>query len=80
MYTVPNTEPPKIIGGTIKDGETSITARAIDNEAYIEIAFNKEVTGHVALQTEDGEDVGWLGRIEGTKPIVELVKGKDHLL
>ena len=77
MYTVPNTEPPKIIGGTIKDGETGITAYAIDRKGYIKIEFNKEVTGHVALQTEDGEDVGWLGRIEGTKAIVELVKGKD---
>ena len=77
IYTVLDTEAPKIIGGTIKDGETGITAYAIDRKGYIKIEFNKEVTGHVALQTEDGEDVGWLGRIEGTKAIVELVKGKD---
>lgn len=30
-----------------------------------------------ALQTEAGNDVGWLGKVEGNKATLELVKGKE---
>lgn len=33
--------------------------------------------GNIALQTEDGTDVGWIGKVEGNKAILELVKGKE---
>lgn len=42
----------------------------------IEIAFSEEVSGTIALQTEGGDDVGWIGTIEGNKGTLELVKGK----
>lgn len=35
------------------------------------------MTGNIALQTEGGDDVGWIGRVEGNKAILELVKGKE---
>ncbi len=68
----PDTESPTITGGTINDGDTDI-----DSSATIEIEFSEEVSGNIALQTEDGDDVGWIGTIEGNKATLELVKGKD---
>ena len=35
------------------------------------------MTGHIALQTEGGDDVGWLAKVEGNKGTLELVKGKE---
>ena len=73
-YTVaePDTESPTITGGTINDGDTDI-----DSSATIEIEFSEEVSGNIALQTEDGDDVGWIGTVEGNKATLELVKGKE---
>ena len=73
-YTVaePDTEAPSITDGTINDGDTDI-----DSSATIEIEFSEEVSGNIALQTEDGDDVGWLGTVEGNKATLELVKGKE---
>lgn len=39
--------------------------------------FTEEVTGNIALQTEDGTDVGWIGKVEGHIATLELVKGKE---
>ena len=33
------------------------------------------MTGNIALQTEDGSDVGWIGKVEGDKTILKIVKG-----
>lgn len=84
-YTVvlPDTEAPTVTGGTIIDGDRDIDHNAINAEAKIELTFNEDVTGHVALQTEDGEDIGWLGRVgwagrdEHNQAILELVEGKE---
>ena len=35
------------------------------------------MTGNIALQTEGGDDVGWLGKVEGNKGTLELVKGRE---
>ena len=73
-YTVaePDTEAPSITGGTISDGD-----KDVDPSAKIEIEFSEEVSGNIALQTEAGDDVGWIGTIEGNKATLELVKGKE---
>ena len=78
-YTVaePDTEPPSITGGTISDGDEDVDAEAINSSALIEIAFSEDVSGTIALQTEAGDDVGWLGKVEGNKGRLELVKGKE---
>ena len=77
-YTVaePDTESPTITGGTISDGDTDVDAEAINSSAVIEVAFSEEVSGTIVLQTEAGDDVGWIGTIEGNKGTLELVKGK----
>ena len=36
-----------------------------------------DVTGNIALQTEAGDNVGWLAKVEGNKGILELVKGRE---
>ena len=78
-YTVaePDTEPPSITSGTISDGDGDVDAEAINSSALIVVEFSEEVSGTIALQTEDGDDVGWVGKVEGDKAILELVKGKE---
>lgn len=78
-YTVtpPDTEAPKITGGTVSDGDKDVDPETINNSARIEVEFSEEVSGNIALQTEDVDDVGWLGKIEGNKGTLELVKGKE---
>ena len=43
----------------------------------IEIEFTEEVTRNITLQTEGGDNVGWLGKVEGNKGTLELVKGRE---
>ena len=77
-YTIaePDTESPTITGGTISDGDTDVDAEVINGSALIEVEFSEEVSGTLTLQTEAGDDVGWIGTIEGNKGTLELVKGK----
>lgn len=78
-YTVaePDTDAPDITSGTVSDGDKDVDPKAINSNLRIEIEFNEEVSGNIALQTTAGVDIGWLGRVEGNKGILELVKGKE---
>ena len=75
--TAPDIEAPKITGGTVSDGDTDVDPEVINTAARIEIEFSEDVSGNIALQTEAGDDVGWLGTIAGNKGTLELVKGKE---
>lgn len=75
--TAPDSDPPTVTGGTVKDGDKDVDPEAINSDAMIEITFSEDVSGNIALQTEGGDDVGWLGKVEGTKGTLELVKGKE---
>ena len=75
--TAPDTDPPAVTGGTVKDGDKDVDPEAINTDGKIEIEFSEDVSGNVALQTEGGDDVGWLGKVEGNKATLELVKGKE---
>ena len=68
---------PTVTGGTVKDGEEDVDPEGINSDGTIEVTFSEEVSGNIALQTEAGEDVGWIGKVEGTKGTLELVKGKE---
>ena len=68
---------PHITGGTVKDGDTDVDPEAINSDGRIEIIFDQEVTGNITLETEDGDDVGWLGIVECNKGTLELVKGGE---
>ena len=78
-YTIaePDTKPPSITGGTLSDGDEDVDAGVINSSALIEIEFSEDISGTIALQTEDGDDVGWVGKVEGNKATLELVKGKE---
>ena len=78
-YTVkgPCCSAPNITGGTVKDGDTDVDSEAINTDGVIEIEFTADMTGNIALQTEGGDDVGWIGRVEGNKATLELVKGRE---
>ena len=68
---------PEVTGGTIKDGDENVDPAAINNDGRIVITFSEEVSGNIALQTEGGDDVGWLGKVEGNEAALELVKGRE---
>ena len=74
--TAPDNTAPKVTGGTVKDGDKDVDPEPINTDG-IEITFDEEVTGNVALQTEGGDDVGWLGKVEGTTATLESVAGKE---
>ena len=75
--TAPDNDPPTITGGTVSDGDKDVDPEGINTDGKIEIEFSEEVSGNVALQTEGGDDVGWLGKVEGNKATLEVVKGKE---
>lgn len=71
-------EPPRVSGGSVRDGDMDVDPDAINSAGKIEIQFTEEVIGYyIVLQTGSGEDLGWLGKFEGTKGILELVKGRE---
>ena len=79
-YTVlgPCCAPLTITGGTVEDGDTDVDPELINSDGKIEIVFDEDVyDGNIALQTEGGDDVGWIGKIEGNKATLELVKGRE---
>ena len=68
---------PLITGGTVNDGDTDVDPELINGDGKIVIEFSEDVTGNIALQTEGGDSVGWLGKFEGSKGTLELVKGRE---
>ena len=77
-YTVKAADntPPSVTGGNVKDGDKDVDPEPINTDG-IEITFDEEVSGNVALQTEGGDDVGWIGKVEGMKATLESVAGKE---
>lgn len=78
-YTVlgPCCSAPEITGGTVRDGDTDVDPEAINSDGKIEIIFSEDVTGNIVLQTEAGDNVGWIDKFEGNKGTLELVKGRE---
>ena len=78
-YTVrvPDTEAPKIISGSVNNGDKDVDPESLNLPGRIEVAFSEEVTGNIALQTVTGADVGWRGKVEGKKGTLELIRGKE---
>lgn len=74
--TAPDTTAPTVTGGTVSDGDEDVDPAEI-NDGGIEITFSEEVSGNIALQTEAGDNVGWLGNVDGTTGTLELVAGKE---
>ena len=72
-----DSDPPRVTGGTVKNGDFHVNAEVINSAGKIEVTFSEQVRGHIALQTIGGEDVGWRGRVEGNKGVLELLRGKE---
>lgn len=77
IIATPDTEAPRITGGTVRDGDKSIDPEAINTRARIEVEFSEEVSGKIALQTAAGVNAGWLGKVEGKTGTLELVRGRE---
>lgn len=75
--TAPCCAPPVVTGGTVKDGDTDVDPEPINTDGKIVLQFSDDVFGNITLQTESGEDVGWIGKVEGSKGTLELVKGRE---
>ena len=73
----PCCEPPTITGGTVTDGATDVDPQVINSDGKIVILFSEDVFGNIVLQTEGGDNVGWIGKIEGNTATLALVKGKE---
>ena len=69
--------PAVITGGTVKDGDMDVDPEVINSAGKIEIIFAADVTGRIGIITQAGEEVGWLGKVEGNKATLELVKGRE---
>lgn len=78
-YTVivPCCGTPIVLGGSVNNGDTDVNPEIINSEGMIEITFSAEVTGNIALQTEGGDNVGWIAKVNGTMGRLELVKGRE---
>ncbi len=78
VYTViaPDITAPTVTGGSVKDGGEDVDP-AVLNEDGIEITFSEIVVGNIALQTEGGENVGWLGRVDGDRATLIPLAGKE---
>ena len=66
-----------VTGGTVKDGDTDVDPELINKDGKIVILFSEDVFGNIVLQTEGGDDVGWIGKVEGNTATLELVKGRE---
>ena len=79
FYTVvpTDTELPTVTGGTVSDGDENVDYEEINGDKVIEVTFSEDVSGNIALETEDGDDVGWIGKVKGMKGTLELVAGKE---
>ncbi|MDE0686099.1 MAG: dockerin type I domain-containing protein [Candidatus Poribacteria bacterium] len=77
-YTVKAADntPPEVTGATVSDGEENVDTDALLEDG-IKITFSEEVTGNIALQTEDGDDVGWIGWVRGKQAALYPVAGKE---
>ena len=68
--------PPEITGGTFEDGDVDVDPESLNTNG-IEITFNEYVFGIITLENEAGENVGWIGKVEGNKATLEIVKGRE---
>ena len=77
--TAPDTEAPTVTGGTVKDGDKDVDPEPLNTDG-IEITFSETLAdsgNSIALQTEGGDDVGWLGEFAGDKATLKAVAGKE---
>ena len=72
----PDIEPPFVTGGNVSDGDADVDPAEI-NEGGIEITFSEEVHGFIALHTEWGDDIGWIGAVDGMTATLKRVAGKE---
>ena len=78
-YTVssPCCAAPQIVDSTVKDGDMDVDPEIINSAGKIEIYFSEDVSGKITLLTQAGEEIGWIGKFEGNKATLELIKGRE---
>ena len=72
--------PPEVTGGNIADGDEDVDPEPLNADGgSIEITFSEEVTGNLAVQTEDGTSLKWTIAIDGNTATLEKLAGGDAL-
>lgn len=72
-----NTAPTVAGGGTVSDGDKDVDPGPINTDG-ITIEFSEAIAKQsLRLALEDGTDVGWLSTIDGTKVVLEPVRGRE---
>ena len=74
----PDVTAPTVTGGKVADGDKDWDPDSLNNDAVIWIEFSEEVTGNIALQTEAGDDVGWIGQFQDNVGLLLFVQGKGR--
>lgn len=74
--TAPDTTPPKIASGSVKNGDKDVEVDPL-NTGGIKITFDEDVTGNIKITLEDGTDLLWIGKVSGKDATLEVVKTKE---
>ncbi len=76
IVVVLDVDPPEVTGGTVRDGDKDVDPDVLFEDG-IEITFSEDIAGDIELQTEAGDDVRWIGWIDGDKARLEAVAGAE---
>ena len=71
-----NVSPPKIMSGTVWDGEVDVDPAAI-NGGGLRYDFNESVTGTIKLTDEAGADLNWVATVAGQTARLTAVAGQE---
>ena len=81
-YTVAAADntPPEVTGSSPEDGAEDVDPEDLNADGgTIEITFSEDVTGNLAVQTEDGTSLKWTSTIEGNTATLEKLAAGDAL-
>ncbi|MBI1927717.1 hypothetical protein HYR99_26205 [Candidatus Poribacteria bacterium] len=73
-------EPPRVIGGNVKDGQKEVDPELLNIEGVI-IEFNEPLAkASLSLATENGYDLGWLHERQGNKVVFIPLKAAPGMI
>ena len=75
-YTVQDTTPPGITGGTVANGSVDVNP-ALINAGGFRFDFSEDITGTVKLTDEAGADLNWFGTVWGQTATLTAVAGQE---
>ena len=74
----PDTTPPRIVGGTVANGEIKVNPGSI-NAGGFRYDFDERVTGSIKLVDAAGIDLNWIASVAGQTATLARVIGQERL-